>query len=1269
MNSSKQTGAARFHSAADALFGHAGGVVESKQGKYFVVQEHDVSYRIGLHQHPWVQALTQRLLLTGTPGLQAADNTFLADGSALPGSIVVNVPANTGVEVPARCGLVLLSDVKASAGSATLTLDPSAVLATTGASPVLLPDGARAQLADSLKLTQAVGEALALPATAEATLREDTRIRLPGATAATLADGAAVSLPAGTLLLLPRGTPIRLAAGTLVTLQSSKPMPTLFAEFFGALYGPNPEIVRRPHPAKDLDFSSAGAYAAYNWELFFHVPFTIATHLSKNQRYAEAQRWFHFLFDPTDDSDGPTPERFWKVRPFRSTDVKKLEELLVNLVTGADEDLRVETVRCIEAWQDAPFRPHVIARYRQQAYMVKTVMAYLDNLIAWGDSLFRQDTGEAIDEALMVYVLAANILGPRPQQVPRKGTVRPQTYANLRQDLRQFGTVMRDVEADLPFDLMPAPADAAQGADRLTALRSLGKALYFCVPRNDRLMTYWDTVSDRLFKIRNSLNLQGVFRQLALFEPPIDPALLARAAAAGLDVGAIVNGVNQPLPLVRFQLLAQKALEIVQEVKSLGNSLLAAMEKEDGEALALLRARHERGVLELVEQVKYAQWQESIKSREGLLQTLALAVQRYSYYERQLGNKPEEALKAIPELGELDKEGLFKLNFKMDEPALALRAFDIDIATDVAAQAAQALNGGKLLSSNEVRESLLLEGAQLSSDVANIMNFVSSVAHFVPEFSVHAQPMGVGATTHYGGQEVGKAIGAVASAARAVAERLNFEARRAGRIDAFARREREWAFQSNLAAGDIAQIFKQLRAAQIREAVAEKELANHRQQMANAREIEHFLNEEGTDQAGKKSNRALYAWMKREVKGLYAQCFQLAFDIAKKAERALQHELGLPQASYLQFGYLAGKEGLLAGEKLYLDVKRMELAYLDLNQREYELTKHVSLLQLAPLALVQLRMTGRCTVRLPEALFDMDGPGHYFRRIKTVALSIPCVVGPYAGVNCSLTLLGSSIRKTPALRDGRYEREDAEDERFDDYLGSQQSIVSSSAQNDSGLFETSLRDERYLPFEHAGAVSEWQLELPANPARKDPCQFDYDTISDVVLHLRFTARPGGEPLREAACAAVRTLVSSASGVGMVRLFSLRQDFPSEWARFQHQPAGPDGAHSMGFELRDEHYPYWSRGLLNAVTSLTVLARSTQDPVPASLSASVQVDGLGGAVALGKDANLGNLLAGRMAQDTLPVAPVGSWLLKTPVDPAQLSDCWIAVGWASAAAGR
>ena len=134
------------------------------------------------------------------------------------------------------------------------------------------------------------------------------------------------------------------------------------------------------------------------------MPIMIAMHLSNNQNFEEAQKWFHYIFDPTDDSAGPTPERFWKVKPFQYTDVKPIEEILVNLSAGVDPKLRQDTINSIEAWKDAPFRPHVVARYRQTAYMFKTVMAYLDNLIVWGDALFRQDTGESINEATQIYV-------------------------------------------------------------------------------------------------------------------------------------------------------------------------------------------------------------------------------------------------------------------------------------------------------------------------------------------------------------------------------------------------------------------------------------------------------------------------------------------------------------------------------------------------------------------------------------------------------------------------------------------------------------------------------------------------------------------------------------------------------------------------------------------------------------------------------------------------------------------------------------------------
>ena len=67
---------------------------------------------------------------------------------------------------------------------------------------------------------------------------------------------------------------------------------------------------------------------------------------------------------------------------------------------------------------------------------------------------------------------------------------------------------------------------------------TLPAMLYFAIPKNEKLLSYWDTVADRLFKIRHGMNIEGVRRSLALFEPPIDPALLVRAAAAGRPRGS-----------------------------------------------------------------------------------------------------------------------------------------------------------------------------------------------------------------------------------------------------------------------------------------------------------------------------------------------------------------------------------------------------------------------------------------------------------------------------------------------------------------------------------------------------------------------------------------------------------------------------------------------------------------------------------------------------------------------------------------------------------
>ena len=153
----------------------------------------------------------------------------------------------------------------------------------------------------------------------------------------------------------------------------------------------------------------------------------------------------------------------------------------------------------------------------------------------------------------------------------------------------------------------------------------------------------------------------------------------------------------------------------------------------------------------------------------------------------------------------------------------------------------------------------------------------------------------------------------------------------------------------------------------------------------------------------KYTNEELYQWQVGQISGVYFQSYKLAYDLAKRAERCFRFELGLQDSSYINFGYWDSlKKGLLSGEKLQYDLRRLEAAYLEQNRREFELTKHISLALLDPLALVKLRETGRCFFSLPEEIFDLDYPGHYFRRIKSVSLTLPCVVGPYTTISCTL---------------------------------------------------------------------------------------------------------------------------------------------------------------------------------------------------------------------------------------------------------------------------
>jgi receptor-binding and translocation channel-forming TcA subunit of Tc toxin len=670
--------------------------------------------------------------------------------------------------------------------------------------------------------------------------------------------------------------------------------------------------------------------------------------------------------------------------------------------------------------------------------------------------------------------------------------------------------------------------------------------LYFCIPHNDKMLGYWDTIADRLYKIRHCMNIEGVVRQLALFAPPIDPAALVKAVAAGLDIGSALADLNAPLPLYRFNAILQKANEVCNDVKALGGALLAALEKKDAEALGLLRQSQELRLLEAVKAVREQQINEAKENLEGVKKNKELAQIKQLFY----------ASREFMNAGEIT--------------AMALSGASVAINTGIAI--GYALAGG---------------------------------LKAVPQFIIGAA--GFGGSPHATGETGGRTFGEIAEDAvatlSAISTALEKGASIASTVAGYERRQDEWDFQKDLAVKEIEQLEKSIAAAELRIAITEKELENQALQIENTQATDAFMRSKYTDQE-------LYQWQVGQVSGVYFQSYKLAYDLAKRAERCFRFELGLQESSYISFGYWDSlKKGLLSGEKLQYDLRRLETAYLEQNRRELELTKHVSLALLDPVALIQLRETGRCFFHLPEELFDLDYPGHYFRRIKSVGLTLPCVAGPYTTVSCTLRLLNNSIRITATGGDtaANHPRNTengspADDDRFVENNIPVKTTAMSSAQNDSGVFELNFRDERYLPFEGAGAISEWSLELfsdlssnnpdPAKPDFGRPLrQFDYDSISDAILHVKYTAREDAGPFKNGAIAHLREYFEGSAAFSM-RILDLRREFPTQWHRFLN-PADPANGNVFEFEMSPVLFPFRDFGKTLSLTTIALFARGDE----------------------------------------------------------------------------
>ena len=913
-------------------------------------------------------------------------------------------------------------------------------------------------------------------------------------------------------------------------------------------YGPT-NAIANSDIKEIVEFDNTAPFSNYNWEIFFHMPFTIAVRLSQNKKFAEAQKWFHYIFNPfasittADDGSASAPSKYWNVLPLHKEGLPEnyINDWRVLAATGQPltEELRKKLESNMNELAKDPFQPHLVARLRQGVYQKAAVMKYLDNLIAWGDYLFERDTIESINEATHLYILAAKILGPRPKIMPKKKKHVQQsggvTGGSLTvQHVQKYSSKMEFAESQM---MVSADHNLAHSSSfALEQLFAAHQWFYapleeteeepgslvagdpvFCVPHNDKLLGYWDTVADRLFKIRNCRNIEGIVRELPIFEPPIDPALLVRGQALGIDINDLLSDLYAPLPPYRFRVLLQKAYEFCGDVRSLGGSLLSALEKKDAEELSLIRAGHEKTMLEMTKAIKKQQIKELAENLKSQRVSLEMSGARYEYYNSRPFANPNE------------KAQVSKLN----------TANDYQIA-------------GQIL--------------QIAAAIGFVFPNAIISTTGPPSFD-------------FGGIHIGNALQAASQILNLISSIYSQEANMHSIQASRELRMDDWKFQAAQAQKEMKQLEKQILASEIRLDIADKELENHEKQQEHAEEAETFMRSKFT-------NKQLYHWMASQTSTIYFQTYKMAVEIAKTAQKCYRLEKGDDSATFIGAAHWDNlKKGLLAGEKLQLDLRRMENDYLLSNKRELELTKHISLKALDPIQLDMLRYTGACKFKLPEVLFDLDFPGHYYRRIKSVGISAPAIVGPYSGVNCTLTLTSSKTR---------VEAQTGENDEILITDSSSQTIALSTGQNDSGLFEPNLNDERYLPFELKGAVeSVWELAFPAKHR-----QFDYSTISDVILHVRYTARmaDNGSFKTNVMNQLETTYNALLSGdiAGIAQRFDIRREFPDLWHKFI---TGPDanGRHNLRLELKKELFPYLLRPLDITVNRISLFCKFDEAP--------------------------------------------------------------------------
>jgi hypothetical protein len=345
----------------------------------------------------------------------------------------------------------------------------------------------------------------------------------------------------------------------------------------------------------------------------------------------------------------------------------------------------------------------------------------------------------------------------------------------------------------------------------------------------------------------------------------------------------------------------------------------------------------------------------------------------------------------------------------------------------------------------------------------------------------------------------------------------------------FERRKQDWQFQKDMSQQDLRIGQEQVRIAEdhVQTAMQERQIAVIQTDHAEA--TAEFL-------GNKFTNVELFDWMSGILQGVYAFFLQQATAMARLAADELAFERQEVPPPYIQADYWEAqsqdggqgkapdRRGLTGSARLLQDIYQLDQFAFDTNKRKLQLTKTISLAQMAPAEFQRFRETGVMLFATPMEMFDQDFPGHHTRLIKQVKTSVIALIPPNQGIRATLSTTGTSrVVIGPDVFQTVLVRRPPEQ------------VALSSPRESTGLFqEMDAQPELLRPFESLGVDTHWELRMPraANP-------IDPSTIADVLVTIEYTALDSFD-YRQQVIQALRPTVSAN------RPFSFRQQFADQW---------------------------------------------------------------------------------------------------------------------------